>query len=96
MEVKRMYVRPAGRGRGLGRALLAALEREAAALGAVSVVLETGPLQTEAIALYESAGYRRIPCFGVYAGAPQSLCYGRTLSSSADSASSSSMRDGAA
>ena len=79
VELKRMYVRPAARGRGVGRALLAALEREAAALGATRVRLETGPLQPDAIGLYTSSGYRPIPCFGAYAGAPLSRCYEREL-----------------
>jgi GNAT superfamily N-acetyltransferase len=79
VELKRMYVRAVARGRGIGRALLAALEREAAALGAGRVLLETGPLQPEAIALYESAGYRAIPCFGPYAGEPTSRYFGRSL-----------------
>jgi GNAT superfamily N-acetyltransferase len=78
-EIKRMYTRPSARGRGVARAVLSELEREAAALGARRVLLETGTLQHEAIALYESAGYGAIPCFGVYAGAPQSLCYQRRL-----------------
>ena len=78
-ELKRMYVRPQMRGRGLSRAILAALEQEAARLGASRVVLETGTLQHEAIGLYESAGYRPIPCFGVYADSPISRCYERPL-----------------
>jgi len=79
VELKRMYVRPAARGQGIGRALLAALEAEAARLGATRVRLETGPLQPDAIALYESSGYREIPCWGAYAEAPLSRCYERSL-----------------
>ena len=79
VELKRMYVRPRARGRGVGRALLAALEAEARALGATHVVLETGSLQPDAISLYEEAGYRPIPCFGPYAGEPLSRCYQRDL-----------------
>jgi putative acetyltransferase len=78
-ELKRMYTRPAARGRGVGRAILAALEAEARGRGARRVVLETGPLQSDAIALYEGAGYRAIPCFGIYADNPTSRCYERPL-----------------
>lgn len=79
VEIKRMFVRRAVRGTGLGRGILAALEAEAAALGAARVVLETGDKQQEAIGLYENAGYRPIPCFGAYAGSAISLCYGREV-----------------
>src|SRR5262249_61423695 len=51
-EVKRMYVSPDVRGRGVGGIVLAALEAEARALGAGSLVLETGERQPEALALY--------------------------------------------
>ncbi len=63
-EIKRMYVLPALRGRGLGARLLEALEAEARGLGVRRVVLETGPRQPEAIALYARAGYSEIPGFG--------------------------------
>ena len=79
VEIKRMFVRGEARGTGLGRRILAALEAEAAALGAARVVLETGDKQHEAIGLYESAGYRPIPCFGAYADSAISLCYGREV-----------------
>ena len=78
-EIKRMYVRPAARGRGVGAEILRALEAEAVALGAGRLCLETGPRQPEALALYERAGYRRVPCFGPYAGHEDSLCYERSL-----------------
>jgi putative acetyltransferase len=78
-EIKRMYVRPQARGRGIGRALLSALEAEAAALFADRVVLETGARQVEAVELYRRAGYAEIERFGEYADAPLSLCMGREL-----------------
>jgi putative acetyltransferase len=78
-EIKRMFVRPHARGRGIGSAILEALEREALARGFRVVRLETGPLQPEAIALYARAGYREIPCFGAYAGASASRCFERRL-----------------
>jgi GNAT superfamily N-acetyltransferase len=56
-EIKRMYVRPAARSRGVARALLAALEEAAASLGYATVRLDTGPKQVHGLALYRSAGY---------------------------------------
>lgn len=78
-EVKRMYVVPAARGRGLARQLLACLERSAAEHGAEAMVLETGVRQPEAISLYESSGYTSIPGFGYYRHAPLSRCFARSL-----------------
>lgn len=60
-EIKRMYVTPAGRSRGVARALLAALEGAARDLGYARVRLDTGPRQPHARALYLSAGYGEIP-----------------------------------
>jgi GNAT superfamily N-acetyltransferase len=59
-EIKRMYVVPDRRGRGLGRRLLEALEAEAAAMGFARLRLDTGDRQTAAIELYRSSGYRPI------------------------------------
>jgi putative acetyltransferase len=78
-ELKRMYVRPSHRRRGLARPILSTLEDRAAALGAKTVVLETGIYQPAAIGLYESSGYARIPCFGAYANSATSVCYAKTL-----------------
>ena len=82
-EVKRMYVAPAARGLGLARRMLAHLEADAAAYGAEVIVLETGLAQPEAIALYESSGYTRIPGFGYYKDAPLNRCFARRLPSTA-------------
>ena len=68
-ELKRMYVVPVQRGRGLSKRLLAALESAAARRGWTTLRLETGPRQPEAVALYEGAGYRPIGPFGAYVGA---------------------------
>lgn len=78
-EVKRMYVRPAYRGRGLARQLLVILEARARALGAASILIETGAGQPEAVTLYRSAGYLDIPRFGEYADIPVSLCFEKRL-----------------
>jgi GNAT superfamily N-acetyltransferase len=56
-EIKRMYVVPAARSRGLARLLLGALEDAARSLGYARVRLDTGPRQPHARALYESVGY---------------------------------------
>ena len=69
-EVKRMYTRPAARGRGVGKALLARLESEARAAGYTILRLETGTEQAAAIALYEGCGFRRRDAFGHYAEMP--------------------------
>ena len=77
-ELKRMYVVPESRGHGLGRALLVALEEEAGRLGYAGIVLETGDRQPEALGLYESAGYERMPtCYGIYATRALSICFER-------------------
>ena len=62
-DLKRMWVADAARGLGLGRRLLADLERRAARAGARTVRLETNATLVEAIALYRSAGYREVPAF---------------------------------
>jgi GNAT superfamily N-acetyltransferase len=78
-EIKRMYVAPHVRGRGLAREMLAHLERTARDAGAEVMVLETGTAQPEALALYESSGYASIPGFGFYKDAPLSRCLARRL-----------------
>jgi DNA-binding MarR family transcriptional regulator/predicted N-acetyltransferase YhbS len=62
-ELKRMWVSPAVRGLGLGRRLLAALERHAADRGVRLLRLETNRTLTEAIGLYRAAGYREVAAF---------------------------------
>jgi putative acetyltransferase len=78
-ELKRMYVRPSFRGRGLGRLLVDHLSHVVRAAGLRVVRLETGVHQTEAIALYEKCGFRRIKPFGDYPDSPVSLCYEKQL-----------------
>jgi GNAT superfamily N-acetyltransferase len=74
-EVKRMFVLPEFRGRGVARRMLAALETKAREAGYSSLRLETGARQPEAIGLYTSAGYVEIPRFGEYTGNPFSICF---------------------
>jgi GNAT superfamily N-acetyltransferase len=78
-EIKRMYVAPHVRGRGVGRLVLDELEAIARQLGVRRLVLETGPRQPEAIALYRRAGFVEIPLFGEYVGAEFSVCMAKDL-----------------
>ena len=78
-EVKRMYVAPGNRGMKLGAAILSELEGHATRDGVRRMVLETGPLQHEAIGLYERFGYRPTPAWGEYACAPASICFEHLL-----------------
>lgn len=78
-ELKRMYVVPGARGKGVALQLLRATEVEARRLSVTRLVLETGERQPEAIALAEKVGYVRIAPFGEYAGSPLSVCMGRKL-----------------
>lgn len=78
-EVKRMYVAPAARGRGLGRTLLEGLEDAGRELGLEQLVLETGDAQPEAVSLYRAAGWEPIAGYGEWRDSPRSLCFGLTL-----------------
>ena len=83
-EVKRMYTREAARGRGVGKALLGRIEREARDASKPMLRLETGTLQAEAIGLYERSGFRTCGPFGHYAELPPhriatSLFYEKSL-----------------
>lgn len=84
VEIKRMFVLPAARGRGVGGALLAAAEDWAARLGAPRIVLQTGDRQPSAVRLYTKAGYRPIPVFPPYDALPFSLCFAKTVTTAAD------------
>ena len=72
-ELKRMFVRPGNRGRGIAAALLAFLEGQAAAKGCTTFMLETGPSQPEAISFYARSGYERRGPFGAYGPDPFSV-----------------------
>ncbi|WP_371096551.1 GNAT family N-acetyltransferase [Streptomyces sanglieri] len=78
-ELKRMFVIPEGRGNGLARRILAALEDDARAAGRIRMVLETGDQQPEAIALYTSSGYTPCEKFGHYRTYESSLCFAKPL-----------------
>lgn len=78
-EVKRMYVRPPWRGRGLARRILQVLEDEGARQAVGILRLETGAKSDAAMRLYEGAGYMRISPFGEYAENGVSVCYEKRL-----------------
>ena len=80
VELRRMYVIPESRGRGLARSVLFHLETTAASAGADWMVLETGEPQPEAVALYRSSGYEPIAAFGHYATSTRSIHLGKRLS----------------
>ncbi len=73
VEVKRLFVPPAGRGRGVARALMARLEQDAFAAGKTAIRLETGNELVEAVTLYRALGYAVRGPFGDYAEHPASL-----------------------
>jgi putative acetyltransferase len=79
-ELKRMYVRPAARRQGVAQRITEALEAAARARGCDIARVETSVDLPEAIAFYQRAGYRAIPCFGAYAGVATSCCFERRLS----------------
>ncbi len=78
-ELKRMYVRPAFRGRGLGKLLVERLTAHAVDYGIGVIRLETGIHQVEAIGLYTGLGFERIPPFPPYRNDPVSLCMEKRL-----------------
>lgn len=76
-EIKRMFVRPAARRRGIARQILRHLEAEIRRRGFRSIVLETGCDHSEAMALYEAEGYFPIPAYLGYVGSPISRCFAK-------------------
>ena len=79
VEVKRMYVEPEMRGRGVAKEILAYLEAAGRELRAERAVLETGIYQDEAIGLYRRAGYTEVACWGEYTTSPTSVCYEKRI-----------------
>lgn len=78
-ELKRMFVDAPARGRGIGSAILATLEEFARGKGVRHLLLETGPSQPEAIALYRRFGYRERGPFGAYREDPYSVFMEKTF-----------------
>lgn len=79
VEVKRMYVRPELRGRGIAGKILSELEAWAEELGFERLILETGKAQPEAIRLYAKSDYETIPNYGQYAEVENSVCMQKTI-----------------
>jgi putative acetyltransferase len=79
-ELRRMEVTPAARRCGISRRLLGELEETARSLWYTVIRLETGNRQAEAVGLYESVGYARIPPYGPYVGDERSVCFEKPLS----------------
>lgn len=79
IEIKRVYVEPGFRRRGLAQLIVAALEGSAVAAGHRSVVLNTGDRQPEALALYAALGYSPVQGYGVYACSPEAVFLGKDL-----------------
>ena len=78
-EVKRVFLRPGVRGKGIGETLMRGLEHWAADTGVRRLVLETGDILTAATALYRRLGYEVIPNYGPYVDLPASLCMGKVI-----------------
>lgn len=79
LEVKRMYVIPKFRGRGIAGKILKSLEQWALEIGYRKLILETGLKQPEAIALYEKSGFSSIENYGPYVGIANSRCFEKQL-----------------
>ncbi|XOK64416.1 GNAT family N-acetyltransferase [Paenibacillus elgii] len=78
-ELKRIFVDPSFRNKGIASSILSFLEQEAMRAGFTSLLLETGPMQPESIALYKKFGFIDIAPFGEYADCPSSICMEKKL-----------------
>lgn len=79
VEVKRMYLLPTHRGKGIAAQVLKELEQWAVELGYTKAILETGKKMPEAIGLYGKSGYAITANYGQYAGADDSVCFEKVL-----------------
>jgi GNAT superfamily N-acetyltransferase len=79
MEVKRMYVSPERRNKGIATTILTGLENWARELAYKKCILETGKRQVEAIHLYKKNGYKLIPNYGQYTTVENSVCFEKDL-----------------
>ena len=79
VEIKRMYVKPEYRVRGIAATILDSLEKWAAELNFPVSVLETGTQQIEAIQLYMKSGYVVMENYGPYKNMPESICMQKRL-----------------
>lgn len=79
MEIKRMFVPPEKRNKGIASIALKELEAWARELNYKKCILETGEKQPEAIRLYKKNGYSVIPNYGQYAEVESSVCFEKIL-----------------
>lgn len=79
VEIKRMFVLPEYRGKGIAFEILRQLEKWAAELNNTESILETGKKQPEAIALYQKSGYKIIPNYGQYENVQNSVCMSKKI-----------------
>jgi putative acetyltransferase len=79
MEIKRMFVMPEKRGRGIASAVLLELEKWSREMKYEKCILETGSKLVEAVQLYQKSGYKRIPNYGQYANVTESWCFEKWL-----------------
>lgn len=79
MEVKRMFVSPDQRGKGIASIVLVELEKWAAELKYNKCILETGIRQPEAISLYKKNNYKLIENYGQYINVTSSVCFEKEL-----------------
>ena len=79
LEVKKVYVLPEARGRGISKLLMAELEAMARERNVRRLVLQTGPLQPEAVGLYESLGYQAIEPYSGFEVMPGVLCFEKLI-----------------
>lgn len=73
-EIKRMFVLPDQRGKGIAQHLLTEIESWAKECGYPNYILETSPKLESAVAMYKKSGYQLIPNFGQYIGVENSIC----------------------
>jgi putative acetyltransferase len=79
VEIKRMFVMPAGRGKKVATTILSELETWARELGFKKCILETGATFKDALGLYTKAGYEVSPNYGQYIGVKSSACFHKSL-----------------
>lgn len=79
VEIKRMFVRPDFRGKGIAQLILSKLEEKAKLNGFTESVLETGTGQPEAVRFYIKSGYTKTANYGQYAGNSNSVCMVKEL-----------------
>ena len=79
MEIKRMFVSPGSRNKGIASKILSELEEWTIELSYTKCILETGKRQSEAIGLYKKKGYKSIPNYGQYEGVENSVCFEKDL-----------------